>query len=96
MIDPPPGQADARGAGTVGHPDEVRPERASFIEGRHVARGGEPQSEQQEEDGAPSQGHGNDPPAPMGGLVAMSPVRALGDLDHDWGTAITTNRGAVA
>ena len=90
-----PVQVHARGAGAVRHPDEVRPERASFIEGRQVERGGEPQSKEQE-DRTAAQGQGDDPPAPPSGLVASSPARVLGCIDHGWGTAMTTNRGAVA
>ena len=50
----------------------------------------------QQEDRTPAQDHGDDPPAPMSGPVATSPARVPGRVDHDWGTAITTNRGAVA
>ena len=90
-----PVQVHARGAGAIRHPNEVCPERASFIQGRQVARGRKPQSDD-DEDRSAAQGQRNDPPAPPGGLVASSPARVLGCVDHGWGSAITTNRGAVA
>ena len=88
-------QVDARSLGAVGHRDEVCPEGASFIERRQVARGGEPQSDEQE-DRTPAQDDGGDPLAPPSRSVATPPASVPGSIDHVWGRAITTNRGAVA